>query len=166
MGSIFPNDEAHKRLMESGKELQKSIDAGIKHDAGKPSLSLIDKTALVELARVLDFGAKKYAAHNWRGGIKWSRILDSAMRHLQAFNDGEDLDPETGLSHVAHAMCNCMFLLNYIQNHKELDDRYKKDVPVSPLANAANSSPLVYAGLSQGLSRRTGVADCPTVYSR
>lgn len=107
----------------------KANDAGKKLDAGKPSLGLVDRTALEELAKVLDFGKRKYDAHNWRGGITWSRVIDSALRHINAFNDGEDMDPESGLNHIAHAMCNCMFLLNYYRTHKEKDDRYKKELP-------------------------------------
>lgn len=126
---------------------EKAPDLGKKFDAGKPSLGLIDRTALEELARVLDFGKQKYDAHNWRGGITWSRVIDSALRHLNAFNDGEDFDPESGLNHVAHAMCNCMFLLNYYRTHKEKDDRYKANVPVNPLANAYGQSIGAISGL-------------------
>jgi hypothetical protein len=104
----------------------KATSAGLKYDAGKPSLELIDTEAEIELAKVLDFGARKYNAHNWRNGIQWSRTIGAALRHLRAFNAGEDKDPETGLSHVAHAMCNCMFLLYFETHHKELDDRFKE----------------------------------------
>jgi hypothetical protein len=48
------------------------------------------------------------------------------MRHLHAFNDGEDKDPESGLSHLAHASCCLMFLLEFEKTHQELDDRYKE----------------------------------------
>ena len=110
--------------MRSSKK-SKAKSAGAKFDNGKPSMSLIDPYALKELAKVLDYGKGKYAAWNWRKGIQWSRVLDAALRHLTAFNDGEDLDQESGLPHLAHAMCNCMFLLRYTQEHGELDDRYK-----------------------------------------
>jgi Domain of unknown function (DUF5664) len=98
---------------------------GLKKDSGKVSLGLIDNLALVELGKVLDFGATKYSAHNWRGGIEWQRVLNATLRHVNAFNGGEDVDPETGISHMAHAMCNCMFLINYQTTHPELDNRYK-----------------------------------------
>lgn len=95
-----------------------------KYDGGKPRMSLLDPYALSEAAKVLTFGEKKYAAHNWRKGFRYSRLLDGVMRHINAFNDGEDLDPESGLSHLAHAMCNLMFLLKNTQTHPELDDRH------------------------------------------
>ena len=77
---------------------------------------------------MLKFGADKYHAHNWRDGFAWSRPLAAAMRHIMAFNDGEDKDPESGLSHLAHAACCIMFLLEFEKTHPELDDRYKVDV--------------------------------------
>lgn len=101
---------------------------GLKYDTGKPPMSLIDRHALEAIAQVLAFGANKYAAHNWRKGIQYSRLLDAALRHLYAFADGEDLDPESGLSHVAHAGCCIVFLLGMIQDHPELDDRHTTGV--------------------------------------
>jgi hypothetical protein len=98
--------------------------SGIKYDADKPRMDLLDSYAIEQLATVLGFGAKKYAAHNWRGGLSKSRLIAAALRHLFAYLRGEDVDPETGLSHVAHAMCCCMFLLG-LEHRPELDDRWK-----------------------------------------
>jgi Domain of unknown function (DUF5664) len=102
------------------------ITGGTKYDAGKPPMSLIPRSAHMAEAEVLAFGAKKYSAHNWRDGFKWSRLIDAAMRHLTAFSDGEDLDPETGLSHVAHLRCCTGFLLEHIVHELGTDDRYKR----------------------------------------
>lgn len=99
----------------------------IKHDDSKVRLELLSPIALNEIAKVLTFGAKKYADHNWRNGFKWSRLLGAALRHLFAFIGGQDKDPETGLSHLAHAGCCIMFLLEHEETHKALDDRYKKE---------------------------------------
>lgn len=98
---------------------------GTKHDGGKPPLSLLDRTWLDGTAMVLAFGAKKYAAHNWRAGIAFSRLSDAALRHLTAFIDGEDTDPESGLPHLYHASCCLMFLSNMSETRPDLDDRYK-----------------------------------------
>lgn len=73
----------------------------------------------------MDFGAQKYNAHNWRGGFDWSRLQDAALRHLAAHINGEDKDPESGLSHVAHAACCVLFLLSHEINAYGVDDRYK-----------------------------------------
>ena len=97
---------------------------GTKHDGDKPRMDLLDPYAMEQLAKVLTFGASKYAAHNWRQGLAKSRLLAAALRHLFAYLGGQDKDPETGLSHVAHAMCCCMFLLG-LEHRPELDDRWK-----------------------------------------
>ena len=100
---------------------------GQKHDNGKPPMDFLDKTALEETARVLAFGAKKYAAHNWRKGLPLSRTLAAALRHIYQFLDGETNDAETGLNHLGHAMCEVMFALNASKTRPDLDDRYRKE---------------------------------------
>ena len=99
--------------------------SAVKHDDGKAPMNLLSREALEQTAMVMAFGKEKYAAHNWRKGFAWSRPLSAAMRHLMAFNDGEDKDPESGLSHLAHAACCIMFLLEFEKTHKDLDDRFK-----------------------------------------
>lgn len=99
----------------------------LKYDGEKPRMELLPTAPMVEIAKVLTFGAKKYAAHNWRGGFDYSRLVGAAMRHLTAFNDGEDLDPESGLSHIAHLGCCTMFLLEQIEKGTGTDDRYKPE---------------------------------------
>lgn len=98
---------------------------GNKFDEGKPSLDLIEYEFLEELAKVLDYGASKYGRANWKHGLKYSRIISAAMRHLHKFNAGIDLDEETKLSHLAHVAANLMFLLYYQNHKKEMDDRYE-----------------------------------------
>jgi len=100
----------------------------IKHDSDKLPMHLLSTEALNQVAAVLQFGADKYDAHNWRKGFIWSRTISAALRHLLAFNAGEDRDPESNFSHIAHAMCCLMFLLEFEKTHPELDDRYKSDV--------------------------------------
>ncbi len=98
---------------------------GLKYDANKTPLELLSPIALNEIGKVLAFGAKKYDSHNWRKGLKWSRVAGAAMRHLLAWLGGENVDPESGISHLAHLGCCVMFLLEYETTHKELDDRWK-----------------------------------------
>lgn len=100
-------------------------EAGIKYDQEKPRVDLLDPLALEGLAAVLGFGAKKYAAHNWRGGISYSRLIGAALRHLFAILHGEDNDPESGYPHVDHLGCCWMFLSNMMKTRKDLDDRWK-----------------------------------------
>ena len=98
---------------------------GIKYDADKIQTELLSSIAILELSKVLTFGAKKYAAHNWRKGISRTRLLGALLRHTFAYLGGEDKDPETGLSHIAHAMCCCMFILELEVTRKDTDDRFK-----------------------------------------
>jgi len=96
----------------------------VKFDAGKPPLGLISRTALEEEAKVMAFGAQKYGRDNWRKGMDFSRLGDAALRHVYAFMDGEDVDQETGLSHLAHARCCLAFLLEFEGKRIGKDDRY------------------------------------------
>jgi hypothetical protein len=73
----------------------------------------------------MSFGAKKYSRDNWRGGFSWTRPLAASLRHIFSYIGGEDKDPETGISHLAHAVCCLFFVLEFEETHKELDDRYK-----------------------------------------
>lgn len=86
---------------------------GVKYDHGKPMPRLLPPSALLAIARVLTFGAKKYSPDNWKhvAGAK-ERYLDAMFRHLLAYNSGEEKDPESGESHLAHMGCCLMFLLD------------------------------------------------------
>jgi hypothetical protein len=97
---------------------------GLKFDTEKPRVDLLDPLALEGLAAVLAFGAKKYAANNWRGGISYSRLLGALLRHTFAILRGEDVDQESGLPHVDHLGCCWMFLSNMMKTRKDLDDRW------------------------------------------
>lgn len=107
------------------KEINPEVSGGTKYDDEKPRMDLLDSEWLENVSKVLTFGAKKYDAHDWRKGIKYSRLIAAAYRHLGAINRGEDIDPESGLPHAAHLSCCVMFLDTMIRTRKDLDDRYK-----------------------------------------
>lgn len=89
---------------------------------GKPQWSLVDFKSLEPLVRVLEFGALKYERENWKKGHVKSELLDSAMRHMAAMIDGEEIDPESGLPHSAHIMCNMMFYnYHYLKNERKME---------------------------------------------
>ncbi len=98
---------------------------GKKYDSEKPRMDLLDPSALDGLASVLTFGARKYDAHNWRGGISYSRLIAAMLRHIFAVLRGEDIDPESNLPHIDHVGCCWMFLSNMMKTRPDLDDRYK-----------------------------------------
>ncbi len=99
------------------------LSEGVKHDAGKPDLSHISLELVEVVARVREFGAKKYARNNWRKGFKYTRSIAAALRHIFAFNEGQDLDPESGITHIGHAICCLEHLLHDIKNNPQNDDR-------------------------------------------
>ena len=87
---------------------------GRKDDTGKAPFSLLPWAGVQQILKVLAYGAKKYAPENWRkvpDGRR--RYFDAALRHLTAWYGGEDLDPESGLPHLAHAGCCVLFLLEW-----------------------------------------------------
>lgn len=96
---------------------------GRKDDSGKLPYHLIAPEVLEELSKVLEFGAKKYAPRNWEAGMDWSRVFSALQRHSWAWWRGEDKDPETGFSHLSHALCCLMFLSAYERRGVGNDDR-------------------------------------------
>lgn len=96
---------------------------GRKFDGGKPRLELLPGDALLEVSKVLAFGARKYGDRNWEQGMSWGRVVGALLRHLFAWFGGEDKDPETGLNHTAHVACNALFLLAYVLRNTGTDDR-------------------------------------------
>ena len=86
--------------------------AGMKYDGDKPRYDLEQVRATEEVIKVLTFGAAKYADNNWRLVDKAkSRYLAAARRHMAAFSLDEVRDPESGLHHLAHAICCLNFIL-------------------------------------------------------
>lgn len=82
----------------------------IKHDSDKPRYDLIPPLALDEFAKVLTFGAKKYAPDAWKS-VERDRYIAAAGRHWQALLSGETLDEESKLHHAAHLMCCAAFII-------------------------------------------------------
>lgn len=100
--------------------------SGVKNDKGKMRLDLIPAEAKEALGRILTYGAEKYDDNNWRKGIVYSRLLGAVYRHLVLFEKGVDLDDESGLRHIDHALCNLAFLSTFVEeNREELDDRFR-----------------------------------------
>ena len=88
---------------------------GIKHDSGKPRVSLVFTdfhSALLSVAEVGTFGAAKYTDHGWVDVPNApGRYRDAMLRHTLAELGGEELDAESGLSHLAHAAWNALAIL-------------------------------------------------------
>jgi hypothetical protein len=87
------------------------------------TLGFVDPLALLELARVAGFGAKKYAPFNYLRGFVWSLSYNALQRHILLFMSGEDRDSESGRLHMAHAAWHCLALLSFSIRQLGTDDR-------------------------------------------
>lgn len=99
------------------------MNGAMKNDEDKNPLGLLPFGALEQIGLVLKHGAEKYEDHNWRKGLKFSRLISALLRHIFAWVRGEENDAETGLNHLAHAGCELLFLLSYRTIGGGLDDR-------------------------------------------
>lgn len=97
-------------------------------DPNKPPMSLVPPELALEVAKVLGYGAAKYARGQWMRGMIFSSPVDALERHLAAWKRGEDRDPESGLPHLGHAACCLAFLLHFTEGprkaeYRRFDDR-------------------------------------------
>ncbi len=90
-------------------------------------MDLVPMRSVMDVSEVYGFGAAKYADWNWRRGYEWSLSIAALQRHLSAWQEGQDTDDESGLSHLAHAGFHVLTLLTFTRDHPELDDRYKAE---------------------------------------
>ena len=97
----------------------------VKYDEGKPDFTYVSYEMMYALARVREFGSKKYSRDNWKKGFKISRSLAACLRHIFSHLRGETKDPESGLPHLWHAACSLEHAIHDLANHPENDDREK-----------------------------------------
>ena len=101
---------------------------GVKYDGEKPKMHLLPPKAINEVAKVLTFGARKYDEENWRKlEDLQSRYSSGALRHIFAHLDSEDLDPESGLSHLAHAICCLLFKLEIELENAKIEEEEPRE---------------------------------------
>jgi len=96
-----------------------------KFDTDKIRMELLPPHSLKSIAKIFTFGAKKYDDFNYMKGTKWSRYYGALQRHLNAWYSGEEIDSETGESHLYHAGC-CIMILIEIQNANIGEDNRPK----------------------------------------
>jgi hypothetical protein len=144
---IYPVEDVEEFEEEDpGCELTAWGDKVVTHESGakrangdKIRWDLMPLAPMRDTAQIWTFGAKKYGDRNWEQGFKWSGPYASLQRHLQAWFAGEDFDPESGLSHLAHAACNLQMLQQFEYTYREGDDRPKDSCP--PLRTAEVPAP-------------------------
>lgn len=111
----FVNPETTVSLTKNGWDYVKEdlhSGLGVKADKDKPMWSLMPWEQLSKVVDILTFGAKKYAPDNWKkvpDGKK--RYEDALYRHMTSWSSGEKVDPESNETHLAHVICNALFLM-------------------------------------------------------
>lgn len=109
---------------------ERCLHEALRHIAVAAGLSDIELYA--EIARVLEYGKRKYSEWNWAKGMPWNSVIGCAARHLLGtpaqpgmWDDPQGFDAESGLMHAGHVGCNIMFLLQFMLTYPEGDDRPK-----------------------------------------
>jgi hypothetical protein len=88
------------------------LSQGMKFDKNKHDYSLLPFAAVDEVVKVLTYGAAKYDRFNWKK-VEAVRYQAATMRHFSAHMQGEKIDPESEISHLAHAICSLLYLLDF-----------------------------------------------------
>jgi hypothetical protein len=157
-----PVEDAHEMLtfhpLEDSKPSNPKDAVGVR----KAPMSTVSCAVLVEVGVAMLEGAAKYGRHNYRAiGVSASVYYDATMRHLMGWWEGEDLDPDSGLSHVTKAIASLVVLRDAMIQGKFSDDRPPRSVPFYPSLNAgaaaiidryADRKPTHYTIASEGLA--------------
>jgi len=98
----------------------------IKFDKEKPKMDLFPPKALKAIAQGMTHGAKKYNRFNYKlgEGLNWTQPYAACMRHLNAWNDGEDMDEDSGLPHLWLAGCEMVMLIDLVESEIGDDTRF------------------------------------------
>jgi hypothetical protein len=99
------------------------ITSAVKHDLGKPQFHLIYPPTLLAEARLLTAGTLKYGPDNHLEPLAWTRRLDSALRHLVSWAQGEDIDFASGENHLICARAQLGLLYRHQCTSTGNDDR-------------------------------------------
>ena len=104
------------------------FEARLRDQENKPGLALIPTRPLMLVGRVRSYSKQKYGDVDlWRKEVTpASERVSSALRHIYQWLDGEDLNPESGINHLAHSITQLMMLMETIEDHPETDDRWQK----------------------------------------
>ncbi len=109
---------------------KKKAKQAMRFNENKPKLSYVMEFPLAfqAFANVCEFGAEKYARHNWKQGMPITEMEDSLLRHLRAFHNCQNFDEETACEHLAHAMWNAAAMIEILSKYgDEFDDRDREN---------------------------------------
>jgi hypothetical protein len=111
-----------ERVLEDEPE-NKPEPKALHYSTGKPGVDQIPADVMMELGEVYTYGEQKYARNNWTSGTDWHEFNGSILRHLYRWMNGEEIDPESGCSHLAHVIWNAVTLRYYEKHGLGKDDR-------------------------------------------
>ena len=124
---VYPQEVDHKGVRFEDGAIVKPTNPKDAVGTNKVSYSVLPATVLAEAALALTEGALKYGKHNYRGvGVRGSVYYDASLRHLTAWWEGEDIDPESKLSHITKAIAGLMVLRDCMIRGNFNDDRPPK----------------------------------------
>ena len=104
----------------------------------KVPLHLVPAPAMAAIAMGLKEGARKYGAFNWRTlTVEAETYLGATLRHLMAWQDGEDIDPDSGNTHLSHAMASLAILVDALESGNVYDNRPPKGAGAHVLSKYA-----------------------------
>ena len=107
-----------------------------KFDNGKADLSLLPESALKQAAYAFMYGAEKYGRYNYLNGIEVSRLIAAALRHINSYNEGNEIDPESGAKHLGHAIANLSMIIELAEKGKLIDNRYNNMISLDRKSGA------------------------------
>lgn len=111
---------------------------------GKAPMSTVSAAVLMEVGVAMLEGASKYGRHNYRAaGVRASVYYDALMRHAMAWWEGEDLDPDSGMSHITKAIATLVVVRDAMIQDKFTDDRPPRSAPFLPALNDTAAALLV-----------------------
>ena len=111
-----------------------SKEQALRYNENKVQLSHILEAdyAIEGVCEVLEFGAKKYDRSNYKKGFPKEQLIDSLLRHLTKYINGEELDSESNLHHLNHVLANSIFLAYHYNGKKEKFDEPLEEVTETP----------------------------------
>lgn len=118
-GYFLTGEESETRFRDSETGAEKGVKLS--------QMGALDPAALYTVSEVAGMGATKYARYNFLKGYPWMLSYDAMQRHAMKFASGEDIDPESGLPHLAHMTWHGLAMLSFYIHGLGTDDRWRKE---------------------------------------
>ena len=117
---VTQKEEYEKTNKEAQTRFEEAKKVGLKFDTKKLRWELLPLGPIRSVIKVIMLGSEKYADDNWKHVDDWRRrYYAAAMRHLTDWFEGEEIDPESGESHLSHALCCLIFLWANTEDEKK-----------------------------------------------